>query len=408
MRQNNTDNKIVNILWTVFVIEAFLGGGGDVFSFSFVGIRLTLRMVLFIILLLKLLIIDKKIYITTTRIQYVMLILFVYCVMSLCIGIINHQTSDAIANFKAVSYMLIIFPLVNMSSSRNASFEVVGKFLIICATLISVASVVISMLVYSGVIDFMTVRIWLASISADLWIRNSGGFVYAGHLFVSMAAIMLVSKLLYKRFRLIYIPLLILFVAAILMSTTRGLIIAFFAAIVLIYLPQIKQSRNHVWGVIFIVILGVATVKLTQQFDFSRALDFTDNSFNIRLVNIAEGMEQFWNSPIWGQGYGFKYSTRITNSFEISLFDILIKQGLLGVLLWLLYIGETIKEIRNINKLGCTDIWQYYFSVVSILMMFIQSFTNPYLNNSVGMALVFITLCMNLNAYYTQLYKTQN
>ncbi len=383
--------------------EMFLGGGGDTFSFKIYGTRISFRMLLFGISFLQI-IMTGRIKIYNIKFSIVLILLFFYCSLSLIVGLIRNDVSAAIKNFLTVTYMLIYFPMMGFCDNKTLSFKGIDLYLQISAVIMSVFSLAVYSILLLGIMDYQTMLDFVQQFGVDFRIRPTGAFVYAGHVFVAIAGLSIFSKLLFKKnISVVQIILFIAYTVTIFISLTRGLIIAYSLCLSAMYVYKLFRNTSGSYPFVLIILpiaLGIIVYFLSSV-DLSRIYNFDDYSVSYRLAVLRDGFDLMGNRIGLGTGYGITYTTGAANyNFEISLFDIFVKQGLVGLILWIIYIILAVSIVVRTYRLGYSDISAYQFGLQSILFIVLLSFTNPYLANSIGFFVFFIVIAMNNNSYY--------
>jgi hypothetical protein len=100
-------------------------------------------------------------------------------------------------------------------------------------------------------------------------------------------------------------------------------------------------------------------------------------------------------SVVIGHGFGEGVPIR-DNHFEINYLEIFHKQGFIGLVFWfslMFYIGWL---YLNCKRLGYEKKARPFF--LAALFVYIQSATNPYLTNSIGLNMIMISI-VSLNIY---------
>ncbi|WP_431293702.1 hypothetical protein [Pedobacter sp. P26] len=141
----------------------------------------------------------------------------------------------------------------------------------------------------------------------------------------------------------------------------------------------------------FLVLMGLVAAILIAIPFYLEGLGDRAESDAIRVTQFQEVIDK--TNPInffIGDGFGKGIPIRPIH-MEISFLEIFSKQGVLGILFWLiLFVVISYKFLiiykskKNVNYLA-----PFYLSVTFV---YLQSMTNPFLNNPIGMSIVLISL----------------
>ena len=143
-----------------------------------------------------------------------------------------------------------------------------------------------------------------------------------------------------------------------------------------------------------------AKINTTEKKNKEKKNDEAEKPFtgDIRVYFIKDSLRILNSRPInWlvGNGYGTEIGGRLTG-IEISFLDILVEQGIIGVLLWLLvslapfyfYYGFQRKGERNYLNVGL---------LAGIAGMLLLTNTNPFINSPIGIGFLVIVLVIGFN-----------
>ena len=198
---------------------------------------------------------------------------------------------------------------------------------------------------------------------------------------------------------------------AILFTVTRGFWLALLATYAVYYFT--KSTSSKVKSFAFVVLAigivagGKALVgKTSQLIDEVRSdrietsgtppkstlLGDRNYSDEGRLQQIKEVATQVtFGSALWGHGFGNGVTSRPVH-MEISYLEILHKQGLPGLALWAGLLWLLITKYNAAQPGGLRD--AFFFSS---LFTFIQSLTNQYINNPIGLSMILLSLvCLDV------------
>lgn len=90
-------------------------------------------------------------------------------------------------------------------------------------------------------------------------------------------------------------------------------------------------------------------------------------------------------STIFGHGFGAEINGR--NRIEVAWVEILYKQGIIGIAFWLYWFATLASNYCALTG-QAKKYGRPYFA--SALFIFILSFTNPFMNNSIGLIVLIV------------------
>lgn len=196
----------------------------------------------------------------------------------------------------------------------------------------------------------------------------------------------------------------IIYVIAIVSTFTTGFFIA--SAICVIILLYKNHVLTRKVGILFFLLLLIGIYGVIK-FDLINTIlgrfSGEDYSSTYRLTQLESIIKEFLKSPILGHGFAYEYTTvygstiRTTSGFEIAWGELLVDTGIIGFLLFGMI---TIKVFHRLLVYGKRNNTAFVFAL-GLLLIYIESFTNPFINNSIG--LTYLSICAGM----TQLKKTR-
>lgn len=375
----NTNTRYIFLIKAFFIVlllELFLLGSGQFLSFG----GLSLRMVFYsiaisssVILLLEGIKIAKKVF----------LFLLVYISMlsfSSCLGIINGADSTQISeNLKPLLFAFMILPF-SMFITNISRVILVSKLIKLSGLIMGVSFISVLLLLLFGYMDFSTIYILLSSDAND-FMMNDGENIrifYKGFLYLNIAFIFYIYS--NDKYKLLILSLLFI---AILLTFTRGFILALILAFILVFILEYKQKKSII-ALTFIVTAILITIPFYASFVGDKS-----ESDSIRILQIQQVFDVITLSSFFmGHGYGIGVPIR-PNGMEITFLEIFHKQGILGLFLWIGFLFYIIYNYLNIKNSTYKRVVKPF--IVSTFFVYMQSLTNPYLNNPIGMSMVLLT-----------------
>lgn len=367
-------NSIGHIILIFVVSELVLFGGGRLIS---VG-PITFRMILFTI---------AQIYtvynIKNTRVPAYIIGMVFFFIWSLAfsaeIGLFNNAGLDlVISDIKTMSYfVMLIFFYITIDNKKIIA--TLSKTIKLCSITLAI--------VYLGVI----VAIYLNYLNYDMLYSkqnifneimiSDGRIFYKGFLYLCIGFVFFVVDKT-KISKTLSIVLLI----AIVMTFTRGLLIS----TLLVYLSYLFIFTPVSARKILLLAAILLTVGLFSSWYFSNVGDRTILSNLPRIITIDQVKEAVSiPSLFFGHGLGIGVNER-PEHMEMTYIEIFHKQGILGLLIWIILFATIIIKYSKIHDIKNKSIALPY--VLSTVLIYIQTATNPYLNNPIGMGMVLISL----------------
>ena len=433
-------NKFEKILLTLFFVELFIGGGGRLIDFDF----LSIRQVLFIGLTLTFLfrIIREKAYTnlevnTFFRMNPITVgiyLLIGWFFVSALIGFGNgHAPSHIITDFFRVSFFAVYFPLAYYISETRFSKQRVIKILKYSAFAVGVFTILTNLLgktIFYN--DFEWYRQFLLSfMNDDLIIRNNYSIFYKSHFYVFVGFILALNAVLSKKYTKIDLFNTFLCALSLLLSETRGFLLAIMVSVLMILLMDVKIAIDPVKGMtqkivavvrnsqlmkksIVLLLISISMPLLYQYMTLeryeqssnvqnendSRSLsDVNDTTLNVRFEFILDSKEILLDNPvdfIVGSGYGTEIAGRV-EGIEMSFLDILVEQGALGLAIWFFLFLLVFYNYYYAYKRG-VSITNVDRSLIGIFLgVLLLTNTNPFINNPIGIVFFLVVLILSRN-----------
>lgn len=376
--QNTPYSSIIfRVLLILDFSEIVIGGGGRFFEFG----SLTLRMILFLVAMVStfvVLIFKKRISITITSIIG---LFFLISLISLSIGWLNGASFALIfEDIKPLSFFLIL-PFFSYTVKTYSEIEVLRKIIILGAFFLATSYLLTITLIVNGYLDFASFYDRQYEIG-EIFFRGGPFFFYKGFLYLCIGFFfVLLSNIRYKNLFLI------LLFSCICLTLTRGFIM-FTSLISMYYVFFINKNKFTKFAWIILICIGsvwMATTLLDSIGDRSES----DTTRFIQFDQVFSGIRPL--SLFVGHGFGVGIDERPVH-MENSFLEIFHKQGLMGLLFWfsvLFYIFWNYAKIKiKQNKEMALPF------LLSVVFVFFQSLTNPFLNNPIGLAIIVATIAV--------------
>jgi hypothetical protein len=406
--------NIETYFFTFLLYELFLGGSGRIFSFG----PITLRMILFSIALLWF---SIRIFQNPNKKFVIRMVLFfgVTICIGTIIGILNHAPIGLI--FTDIKQLLFFLSIIYFSFYLNTKEQVENciKILKNATLILSVGYLICYTLLQLNILEmepfYNTLSVeWLHD---EFMFRGTGGnFFYKGFFYLGIGIFFyLFSKPTLKNGFIVLIIYAALFLT--LLRWLLAIVLVIFACTLLfnwaIYKFKIsflksKQMIFHLL-ILFVMILIPILFKnfyvttlgnkqesvdiRKQQFDQVSAEIFSKKE-TANISNINKNVQEVNNSKkfnfIFGKGLGIGVPIRPVH-MELTYLEIFFKQGILGLSFWFFiffYCIYNFKKAWN-NHINLNTLLPW---VTGLLVIYLQSITNPLLVNSIGMSFVILAM----------------
>lgn len=312
----------------------------------------------------------------------VFIIVFSFTFLSIIgsiVGLLNNAPmSFIIEDFKPLSFFYILL-FFSISINESNYIDLISRIIKNGSIFIAVIYLFTLILLFTEKIDFPSFYKNQVS-SGEIIFRNDFIFFYKGFLYLCIGFFFnLFSNSKYK-----LIPLLFLYVCIVL-TLTRGFIL--FTTILLIYFLFFinKNKLIKIFTIILIPIILFFTVPLLLEYVGDKA--DSDSMRYIQIQQVLSGINPV--SLILGHGLGVGIDIRPIH-MELSFLEIFHKQGIIGIIFWLciyihiffLFFNIKDKQIRN----------KAYPFILSVVFIILQSITNPFMNNPIGLTMILLTI----------------
>lgn len=369
----------IKFYFIIMLLELFLLGSGQFLSIN--GISLRMLFYISAILFSSVIILEG---IKIQRLVFLFLLIYISMLsFSSFIGLLNGANSSQILeNIKPLVFAFMIIPFSLFIINLKRVYLVI-KLIKLSGLFMSISLILLLIFLYLGYIDFYSMYIILSSDANDFMINNGEipRIFYKGFLYVCIAFIFYAySNNKYKIF------ILSLLFIAILLTFTRGFLLALILSLIFISIIEFKKRKS------FFIMLSIFLGTVILVPFYVNIIGERDISDSFRILQIQEVFDRVTMISFFiGHGYGIGVPIR-PNGMEITFLEIFHKQGVLGLFLWIGFFFYLIYNYLNIRNLAYKKIFKPF--LVSTFFVYFQSLTNPYLTNPIGMSMVLLTFCV--------------
>lgn len=385
-------DKISKAVLLLLLTELCLGGGG---RFTAAG-PISLRMILFgLALLITLISVVKGATISNSHLK-LLLAFGIVIALGIGMGLTNQSPSKPLwEDVKPLLYFLVL-PFFALTINKN-EIIVFSKIIKVSSLIIALSFFILLLLIHTGIIPFLAFYRFTLK-SEELFYRGELTFFYKGFLFLGIGIIFFFFNSENKK-----LPIALL-LAAIALSITRGLLFSLCITFSFFYLIQREKYRAIFFAGVAIAIAiwgNQFTISMSRWLDSTRqkktnqltealnpnlfgARNYSDEG---RLAQIKEVKESVsWSSWVVGHGFGQGIPSRPVH-MEIAYLEVFHKQGIFGLMFWG---GIAVMIFLAFHKSDQSGIAHAF--LFSSLFIFIESATNQYFNNPIGMSVLLLSL----------------
>lgn len=362
----------LKLLFIPLLYELVIGGSGHFFEIG----NITTRMLFYFIAIFLSLIYYSVKKVFKKDILYILIVFTLNCILSSIIGYINHSSFlNILEDFKPLSfvYIILFFTLVikNLEDIQN-----IGKIFKAGSLILAIFYITFIFLIYFEKINFLDFYYQQYDIG-EIMFRNDLLFFYKGFLYLCIGFIFfLVSK---KN-----ILLTLFLYCSIFLTLTRGFIL-FTTLILFIYILFI--SKNIFLKIAFYIISLISIYFIPTLIE---TLGDKSDSDSIRFLQIDQVLSALnLHSFFVGHGFGIGVPIRPVH-MELSFLEIFHKQGILGVFFWICIFTYIFFMFYNLRSTKFREVALPF--ILSVLFVVLQSTTNPYMNNPIGLTVILISI----------------
>lgn len=371
----------MNVVFTIAMLELFVGGGGRLLE---VG-PLTVRMLLFALCLLTSVLYaatrPKRTDGTALALGLVAAYLFIH-LGGLINGIVSgSEVADMLTEMQQSLYWLGA-PFIAMVLQSQLMVQRAADLVKFSGVVLAVVYLLAIAALALGIVDYLGLYAVLGE-SSEFSFRGESYFFYKGFLYLGIAAVFFVA-LDTRGSRWLAV----LVIVAMVLTLTRGFVLSTSAAVLLMLMAQ---RRTKFLGMAALAVLAAAFVLWVYLPSIEEGLDLQRDISNLqRLDDLAFVFDRLdVKTLLIGQGLGVPIGERVNveNTFLWALW----KLGLPGVLFWLSPLLLCLIYFRRINR-GCSAHPLASAFVFGTVLVYVQTLSNPYLNNPIGLSYVLVSL----------------
>jgi hypothetical protein len=371
-------------LFAIVSLDLFLGGGGRLLEIG----PLSLRMLLFALAMVVTVLVyagrpgDALSFDPQERLGIGLVVAFILThVGAALVGWLSENAlADIMTDVKPLTFVLIA-PFFALCVKRCDDVALAARLLRVSGVLLAVAYLIAWTALTAGIFDFDVIYPLLND-TGEFYFRGSSFFFYKGFLYLGVGIVFMLAAPGRAT------PLLVAIVAlALILTLTRGFVLSTSVAVVLLLAMRNRRVLLLLLPPMIIGAIGVFAWLPTLdpyymgQRPLSTAIRENDWNFFVDHVDIG--------TLLVGEGFGTWFNERLI--FENSYLWILWKAGLPALAFWLapLVIATRwfVVALRVPERETLAMHWW-----CSVLLVYAQTATNPFLTNPIGSSIVLLAL----------------
>jgi hypothetical protein len=372
-------NPIKLFFW-IALFEIMIGGAGRVFAFG----GLTLRMVFFVIIIASTLLLFFLNKAKTNKLVMYITVLYIFITLiAVFIGFVNSADKNFLIENVLMSSFFLTFPFFSMMIKSERDVQLVVKLLKASSLILAILYFLFLTILFLSIIPFDVLYEKVAS-NPEFAFRGNSALFYKGFFFMCCGFFFYINGKSKWNYLCAFVV-----IAAIFLTFIRG----FAVAIISSYIIYLSFIKNIFWGILFsLLIIGLFPIVADY---YGSVLGDRSESDQIRVMQLNQVKASITPfSFIMGMGYGNGIAVR-PNHFEINFLEIFYKQGIIGLFFWMFLLGVITYKFFQVKNIGRSKEGAPF--LLATFFLYIQSMSNPFLSNSIGMTFIFISyLCLDI------------
>ena len=391
--------KLLNILNCIILLDLIFGGTGRVIMFGSISFRTALFAG--VMLLTFLFLIRGNIYIQGWFVFLEATFIIYLCANSIIVG--DKSFSVKIDYLSRYLYTLMALFYIAYFSKYNSDIEIyririIFERLTLVFALFSIALWLYAFSLGGAAYQIIEYGFFRPKVYGSLSLIGNGipRIFMKSSIFISIG-------LLFQFDRMIDCPSLTNLIKtsicaiAILTTFTVGFLVA--TSVCIVALINRKHIMTRISGILIVSVLLFVIVIVYKIGVFSiiaNRFNSSDYSSTYRLTQSLSIFKEFCKCPILGHGFGYEFTTvygsttRTTATFEVAWGELLVDAGIIG---FGLFVGLVIIVLKRMLILGKKDNNIFLFAL-GLIIICLESFTNPFINNSIG--LTYFGICLGI------------
>ena len=371
---------MIRLLYLLLTFEILLGGGGRLLEIG----PVTARMLLFAIaIMIAFAVIALRGTLPGGRLTLMLLSAFLLVQSAgVVIGLSRGNPMSSVwTDLQPLMYFLLA-PFVALSLEDRRNVEATRSLVLIAGVTLALGYLGVLVLLVSGRIDFT----WLYEMldaTGEFMFRGESFFFYKGFVYLGVCIVFLIA--MPGRF---VVPLLVVTGIALVLTLTRGFILSTAVAVLmLLYVLRMRVAA------LLLTLAGASALVVAFVSLYSGVEGFMEQRSISNAVRLEDMFFIFGNvgpmTIMFGNGFGTPVLERL--NIENVYLWVLWKTGVIGLAFWLAPLLACFIMFRRIPRLS-TEFRLGCALLFSVVLIYVQSAMNPYLNNPIGLMMVMIAL----------------
>jgi hypothetical protein len=366
---------LCTLTFYALVWEICLGGGGRYASIGFLSPRMFIfgfAIVWSSIFILK----NRKLYAFDTNF---MIAISVGLIFSALIGALSNKSNPLILNDIGTLSFFLVYSFISQNTNSLNVIEKVSRIIKVSAIILSIGYLTILAAIFSNLIDFGSFYNYTQP-SGELFFRGDQGFFfYKGFYYLCVGLLFLVySNRWLAKFASAVV------VTAIVLTFTRGFYVATVLSLIcgIFFIDNLK-CRFMAMLICAFLFLGFLSLPFINDFQNSRR-----ESDSVRTETFREVLDDTSILTLLvGHGFGAGVDVRPVR-MENTYLEIFYKQGLVVLITIFVFCTWLLKKLIATYRVSKNRLIIPF--ILSLIYLLIQTATNPFLNNPIGMLHFFI------------------
>ena len=386
------------IILYFIIFDMILGGSGNLIKIG----PLSGRMILLGIVLVYEFIISYKKKIV---IDWATLTFLIYLIINYMLSLINNNTGFEFTVFRGYA-TLITAPFFIYAFSHDKKLYIKIKE-IICFFSVILALLSIILWLYcliNGVGAYKIIEIHFLrkyNLGYLSYIGNIPRIYFKCSVFESISLLFIFADILSNKKNKKNIIIFLILTTALIMTFTVGLLVFTMISIGMVF--WVINKEKGIVKILFIGFVGIFICGIIYyRFGISEIFNqrFSgDYTFSYKFIQFRELVKEWIKRPILGMGvghtltidYGYKIKVNEYN-FEVMWMQLLMDTGIVGMGLYLSILYKMLMRFKLFWIYNKNCILLVYG--VGVIFLCLLSFTNPYMNNTIG--LTYTSLCLGI------------
>lgn len=337
-------------------------------------------------------------------------------------------------DFNSWLFFLLLFPVLSIVDLENEKIKNVFKNIILASLIYLSLKTLILLAIFSHNLSWATsVYTWLrGSLMAEITINDFWSRIFMQSQIFSGAAFFLVFSYsqsigdkFFSKKNITLIALAGLFLSTLILSFSRSFWLALILVVSLSLLLTwislgFKKTISSVlylfssliFALLLIYFVSILPISSSGQIDFNKGLsdrisqDSSEPALASRWSLLPVLWQEIKTAPVLGQGFGAELvyissDPRVlennpggeyrTFAFEWGYLDIWLKMGLLGLFAYFLLLSRLV--ISGLKR-GLSSFGVFWGLSLSLIFLSIVNFFTPYLNHPLGIGLIILSTCI--------------